>query len=755
VWSDILPNLLIALREGLEAGLIVSILIATLVRGGHRARLPQVWTGVVAAIALSLSFGAVLTFAADAMSTRTQEGFSGFLSLTAVVLVTMMIFWMRRSARALAGDIKEKVAAALDLGPGILVLTAFLCVAREGLETSLFLWTTTRGARESAGPLIGAAIGLVLAVAICIGMYRKTVKVNLTRFFTWTGGALIVIASGVTGYGLRDLQEGGVLPGLKRAAFDVSSTIAPGAWYARLVDGVLNLTPQMTVLQVIGYLTYLVVVMTVFVLGGRAATKAAKAPAAATAPVAAPARTTALAQTSVPAQTSGAASTLVGATAGATAGGGGTGGAGMSGDSGSAGANGTAGYSGTAGGPAADGTSEGGPPAPAPDRRAPRWALPVALVAVPAVAAAVVIAVIGPSASSGATIDVANGSCAAGWKAPKAGKQTFTIRNTSGHTDEVRLIDPATGAIHAEIEQLGPGTSRPLDATIGGGTYAWDCLPDTGATLRSATRQIAGPGVASTAIIPVTDQTMAAPLAAYRAYVTTGLATVAAQVGVLRADIDRGDLAAARRDWLPAHLSYERLGAAYGTFGDFDADINGRPGGLAGGMFDPDFRGFHRIEAGLWHGESAHSLAPVAARLASDVAGLRQAFPGQDFDPGDLALRSHEILENSLQFQLTGIADWGSGTTLATTSANVDGTRELLKVIAPVLSTRDPRTLAAATSQLDAFGALVNRLGDPHGTWIAPANLPAIDQETINGSLSSLLETLAPIPDVLEIRSAG
>ncbi|WP_235609161.1 FTR1 family iron permease, partial [Frankia casuarinae] len=209
MWGDVLPNLLIGLREGLEAGLIVSILVATLVRADERSRLPLVWTGVLAAIALSASFGAVLTFAAASMSTAAQEVFSGSLSLVAVGFVTVMIFWMRRSARALSGEIKGKVTAALALGPGVLILTAFLAVAREGVETSLFIWTTTRGASESAGPLIGAAAGLLIAAGLCVGMYYRAVKINLTKFFTFTGIGLIVVASGVAGYGLRDLQEAG------------------------------------------------------------------------------------------------------------------------------------------------------------------------------------------------------------------------------------------------------------------------------------------------------------------------------------------------------------------------------------------------------------------------------------------------------------------------------------------------------------------------------------------------------------------
>ena len=129
--DDSFPSFLIGLREGLEAGLVVSVLVATLVRAGARSRLPQVWTGVLAAIALSMSFGAVLTFTAASLSTTAQEAFGGALSIVAVAFVTAMVFWMRRSARSLAGDLKEKVTEALTMGAGVLVLTSFLAVGRD------------------------------------------------------------------------------------------------------------------------------------------------------------------------------------------------------------------------------------------------------------------------------------------------------------------------------------------------------------------------------------------------------------------------------------------------------------------------------------------------------------------------------------------------------------------------------------------------------------------------------------------------
>src|SRR5882757_8941992 len=269
MWDDAFPSFLIGLREGLEAGLIVSILIASLVRGGASSRLPQVWTGVLAAIAMSMSFGAILTFTAANLSTSAQEAFGGTLSVIAVAFVTAMVFWMRRSARHLAGEIREKVTAALAMGGGMLILTSFLAVGREGLETALFLWTTARAAGESSGPLIGAAIGLVLAAGLCWGLYRRVLRINLTKFFTATGVVLIVIAAGVLGYGLRDLQEGGVLPGQTAYAFDLSGSVDAGSWYSTLVQGVFNLMPTMTWLQVAGYVGYLAVVMTLFVRGVR------------------------------------------------------------------------------------------------------------------------------------------------------------------------------------------------------------------------------------------------------------------------------------------------------------------------------------------------------------------------------------------------------------------------------------------------------------------------------------------------------
>ncbi|WP_086809262.1 iron uptake transporter permease EfeU [Streptomyces reticuliscabiei] len=677
MWDDAFPSFLIGLREGLEGGLIVSILVATLVRAGAQSRLPQVWTGVLAAIALAMSFGAVLTFTAASLSATAQEAFGGALSVVAVAFVTAMVFWMRRSARSLSGEIRDKVTDALTMGAGMLIVTSFLAVGREGLETALFLWTTARAADESTGPLTGAGIGLVLAAGLCWGLYRRVLKINLTRFFTATGAVLIVIAAGVLGYGLRDLQEGGVLPGKTSYAVDLSGSVDAGSWYSTLVQGVFNLTPTMTWLQVLTYAGYLAVVMSLFVQGVRA-------------PVARPAAP----EPRQPAQ------------AGAST------------------------------------------------WHRPAWVVPVAVVAVPAVLAGLVVTFGDSKPAAAQTVAVSETQCGKGFTAPRAGRQTFQMHNTGDKTSEVYLVDPATNAVYGEIEGLAPGTTRDLVATVAGGSYAWRCVPTGGKAVTSQAFRVTGGAGGTRAVVPVSEKDLAAPLTSYKTYVNQGLAALVGQTRRLSDDIDAGHLDEARTDWLAAHRTYASLGAAYGTFEDFDQKINGRPDGLPGGVHDKNFTGFHRIEYGLWNGQHASELKAPAKQLAADAAGLRNAFPAQDFDPGDLPLRAHEILENTLQFELTGDADQGSGTELATADANLTGTRELLTVLRPLLVTRAAHLLTTVDADIARLQKLLDS-AHHGGSWTPVERLDRATRARLNGVVGQLLEDLAPVPDLLEIRKSA
>ncbi|MET8813055.1 iron uptake transporter permease EfeU [Streptomyces sp. NPDC004549] len=260
-------NYLIGLREGLEASLVVCILIAYLVKTGRRDALKPIWLGIGVAILLAMGFGCALEFGSQELTFKAQEGLGGSLSIIAVGLVTWMVFWMRRTARHLKSELHGRLDAALAMGTGALVATAFLAVGREGLETALFVWASVHAASDGTPrPLIGVALGLATAVLLGWLFYRGALRINLAKFFTWTGGMLVVVAAGVLAYGFHDLQEAGIVPGLTHLAFDISGVVPPDSWYGTLLKGVLNFQPDPTVVQLAVWLLYLVPVLTLFLL---------------------------------------------------------------------------------------------------------------------------------------------------------------------------------------------------------------------------------------------------------------------------------------------------------------------------------------------------------------------------------------------------------------------------------------------------------------------------------------------------------
>ncbi|MET8164583.1 iron uptake transporter permease EfeU [Streptomyces sp. NPDC005329] len=258
-------NYLIGLREGLEASLVVCILIAYLVKTDRRDALKPIWMGIGVAVALALGFGCVLEFGSQELTFQAQEALGGSLSILAVGLVTWMVFWMRRTARHLKSELHGKLDAALAMGTGALVATAFLAVGREGLETALFVWASVHAAGDGTPrPLIGVALGLATAILLGWLFYRGALKINLAKFFTWTGGMLVVVAAGVLAYGVHDLQEADLIPGLNSLAFDISGTVPPDSWYGTLLKGVFNFQPDPTVLQITVWLLYLVPTLALF-----------------------------------------------------------------------------------------------------------------------------------------------------------------------------------------------------------------------------------------------------------------------------------------------------------------------------------------------------------------------------------------------------------------------------------------------------------------------------------------------------------
>lgn len=259
-----LANLLIGLREGLEAGLIVGILVAYVNKLGRRDILPRLWLGIAIAIALSLSVGAILTWGPYGLSSQAKEILGGSLSILAVGLVTWMIFWMARHARALKHELHSRLDAAIaGTGMGIVII-GFVSVVREGVETALFIWASVNSGSNAMVGTAGALLGIAAAVVIAYLIYRGLVRINLSQFFLWTGLFLILVAAGVLAYGIGDLQEAGLIPGSGQVAYSLAHIIPPSSWYGTVLSGLFNFTAEPTWAQFTGWSAYLLVITPLF-----------------------------------------------------------------------------------------------------------------------------------------------------------------------------------------------------------------------------------------------------------------------------------------------------------------------------------------------------------------------------------------------------------------------------------------------------------------------------------------------------------
>jgi len=369
------------------------------------------------------------------------------------------------------------------------------------------------------------------------------------------------------------------------------------------------------------------------------------------------------------------------------------------------------------------------------------------------VTAGLLLAACGGSAPPANLISVSNGGCGGSWHVAAPGPYTFQIYNAAAEEGDVDLINPASGAIYAEVEYLGPGTTAPMQLDLGSGQYAFRCSFEDFDPFNGPTETVAGRTAGSPGVLPVTQDDLLKPADEYAAYVTKGLAALVADTGTLLADVRAGNLARAKTDWLTAHLEYERLGAAYDAFGPYDDEIDGRPDGLAGGVNSAQWTGFYRLEYGLWHGQNTHALTQVAATLDSDVLALQKAWPSlqNQLQLFDIGLRTHEIMENALEFQLSDHDDYGSGSTLATTVANIAGDEVLLGILRPLLVPRYAQ-LPAVYTWLDRLQSLLYQYGYQNGHWLSVASLSSADREQLDSACDQAVEELAPIATITEPR---
>ena len=272
-----LANFLIALREGVEAALIVGVVAAYLVKVGRKNLLPKVWLGVVIAAAIPLSLGAIMTWGPYTLSFQAQEILGGTLSLVAVAMVTWMILWMSSNSRQFARKLREDTAAQLasDSDWGV-VWIAFIAVAREGIETALFVWATIKSSAENAiaAPALGVVTGLLVAVVIGWLIYTGAARINLSVFFNITGLLLIFVAAGIVSYGIGDLQESSVLPGWGVPIYDITayldgsvySWLTTSSWWWTLLEAMFNANASPTHLQLIGWVLYIVIILPLFLV---------------------------------------------------------------------------------------------------------------------------------------------------------------------------------------------------------------------------------------------------------------------------------------------------------------------------------------------------------------------------------------------------------------------------------------------------------------------------------------------------------
>ncbi|MBO0806174.1 MAG: FTR1 family protein [Nocardiopsaceae bacterium] len=700
--ADAVPNLLIGLREGLEAGLVVSILLAALrkVTASDPAGSPStapVWLGVAAAVSLAGSFAAVLTFSTSALSSAAQEAVGGSLSVLAVFLVTGMVFWMRRTARTLSKQLRGEVERAARIGAGALTLTAFLAVGREGLETTLFLWTAAQASGQTIAPLAGAAVGIAAAIGLCWLLYRRAVKLNVGVFFNRTAIALVVIAAGVLAYGLGDLQDAGLLPGQAWIAFDLTAHVDPGSWWVSLITGVTELSPKMTVLQVTAWLAYLAVVIPSFVRAGR---QPQEQPQPAQKP-------------HQPSRHADAWERLAGnrpwAVGGVLVG-------------------------------------------------VPVIVAGTVIAAVPAASSSAATAVTvtktacapgWSSARSGAqAFTVTNQASVAG---------EIRLMNSSGQiVGEIETLGPGTSAqLNATLGagtytfkclmgSQAPRSSAPVRVTSAGTSSAGK----PGGPGSQAGQASGGPAP----VKPVTVAELTPPNKRYEAYAARQLAALAREVSRLRVAIAHDNLDSAKRMWLTAQQDWERVGASYDSFGALGEAVDGLPSAYQEGASSPRFTGLHRLEYGLWHGQGAAELEKVTGTLAKNVARVRENLTsaGLAGDPANLPIRAHEIAEDALRDHLSGMDDEGAGAAYPMTAADLRATRVVLGYLAPLLNARRPGLVKEADGQMDTLSRALGA-ARVNGKWRSLRATPLLARQRVTGATGALLQTLSSVPDLLEV----
>ena len=260
-----LGNYLIGMREGLEAALVVSILVVYLQRTNRNSLIRYVRNGVLLAVLASVAVAITLETISSELAESIEPIFAGVVSFVAVIFVTWMIFWMKGAARTISGDLKVKLDAAQVSGGELAVsIMAFVAVLREGVETAIFYWAASQASGSAATSLVGLTLGLGTAVVLGWGIYKSSASINLPKFFRITGILLVFVAAGVLSYGIHEFQEVALLPGDGNVVLNLSTQLPEGSIITTLLAGIFNISAKTTLLQAVAYVGFVASVLFLF-----------------------------------------------------------------------------------------------------------------------------------------------------------------------------------------------------------------------------------------------------------------------------------------------------------------------------------------------------------------------------------------------------------------------------------------------------------------------------------------------------------
>jgi high-affinity iron transporter len=254
----LLSALLITLREGLEAALIIGIILAYLARTDNRQGFKPVWFGVSLAVLSSLIAGVVIFILAGEFSGQAEEIFEGLAMFVAAGVLTWMIFWMRKQAINIKAHLHAQIQSVLTSGSSLgLVLLAFVVVVREGIETVLFLFAATRVAESPLLFTIGGFLGLAIAIGIGYSIYKGTSKLNLRTFFNVTSIVLIVFAAGLLTHGMHEFHEAGIIPSVVEHIWDINHILPEESVFGRFLVAIVGYNGNPSLVEVVTYIIYL------------------------------------------------------------------------------------------------------------------------------------------------------------------------------------------------------------------------------------------------------------------------------------------------------------------------------------------------------------------------------------------------------------------------------------------------------------------------------------------------------------------